>query len=109
MTHTFKSVLKKHASFRPMSRRENKFSDKPWITSSILKFIKTKKIALSNIVPYGICGKRVESNAVCCTLCTKRIHGRCTKMKKVTYSSARHFICRRYADVGDGTKEPVKV
>ena len=31
---------------------------------------------LSKIDPYGICGKRVGSNAVCCTQCTKWIHGR---------------------------------
>ena len=29
-------------------------------------------------------------------------------MKKVTFSSARHFVCRRCTD-GDGTKEPVEV
>ena len=67
------------------------------------------KIVLSKIDPCGICGKRVGSNAMCCTQCTKRIHGRCLKMKKVTCSSARHFVCRRCTDVGDGTKEPVEV
>ena len=30
-------------------------------------------------------------------------------MKKVTCSSARHFVCRRCTDVGDGTEEPVEV
>ena len=30
-------------------------------------------------------------------------------MKKVTCSSARHFVCRRCTDVGDGMEEPVKV
>ena len=38
---------------------------------------------LSKIDPCGICGKRVGSNTVCCTQCTKWIHGRCKKMKKV--------------------------
>ena len=50
------------------------------------------EIALSKIDPCGICEKRVGSNAVCCTRCTKWIHGRCTNMKKVTCSSARHFV-----------------
>ena len=54
-------------------------------------------------------GKRVGSNAVRCTQRTKWIHGRCTKMKKVTCSSARHFVCRRCTDVGDGTEKPVEV
>ena len=30
-------------------------------------------------------------------------------MKKVTCSSARHFVCKRCTDVGDGTEEPVEV
>ena len=32
------------------------------------------KIVLSKIDPCGICGKRVGSNAVCCTKCLKWIH-----------------------------------
>ena len=67
------------------------------------------EIVLSKIHRCGICGKRVGSNAVCCTQRTKLIHGRCTKMKKVTCSSARHFACRRCTDVGDSTEEPVEV
>ena len=67
------------------------------------------EIVLSKIDPSGICGKRVGSNAVCCTQRTKWIHGRCTKMKKVTCSSETQFVCRRCTDVGDGTKEPVEV
>ena len=51
----------------------------------------------------------VESNAVCCTQCTKWMHGICTKMKKITCSSARHFVCTSCTDVGDGTEEPVEV
>ena len=46
---------------------------------------------------------------MCCTQCTKWIYGRCTKMKKATCSCARHFVCRRCTDVGDGTEEPVEV
>ena len=30
-------------------------------------------------------------------------------MKMVTCSSARHFVCRRCTDVGDGTEELVEV
>ena len=29
-------------------------------------------------------------------------------MKKVICSSARHFVCRRCIDVGDGTEAPVE-
>ena len=67
------------------------------------------EITSSKIDPCGVCGKRVGSNAVCCTQCMKWIHGRCTKMKKVTCSSARDFVCRRCTDVGDSTEEPVEV
>ena len=67
------------------------------------------EIVLSKIDPCGICGKRVGSNAMCCIQCTKWIHGRCAKMKKVTCSSARHFVSRRCKDVGDGTEKPVEV
>ena len=42
-------------------------------------------------------------------LCTKWIHERCTKMKKVTCSSVRHFVGKRCTDVGDGTEEQVEV
>ena len=67
------------------------------------------EIALSKIDPCGVCGKRVGSNAVCCTQCTKWMHGRCTKLEKVTCSSARHFACRRCIDVGDDMEEPMEV
>ena len=64
---------------------------------------------MRKINPCGICGKRVGYNAACCTQCTKWIHGRWTKMKKVTCRSARHFVCRRCTDVEDGKEEPVEV
>ena len=53
------------------------------------------EIALSKIDPCGMCGKKVVSNAMCCARCNESIHGRCTETKKVTCSSARHFICKR--------------
>ena len=67
------------------------------------------KITSSKIDSCGVCGKRVGSIVVCCTQCMKWIHGRCTKMKKVTCSSARDFVRRRCTDVGDGTEKPVEV
>ena len=61
------------------------------------------EIVLSKIDPCGICGKRVGSNPVCCSQCTKVMHGRCTKMKKGTCSSAR-YVVYRCTDVGNGTE-----
>ena len=55
-----------------------------------------------------MCGKRVGSNVVCCTQCKKGVHGRCTKMKKVACSSAKHFFCGKCTDVEDGTEKPVE-
>ena len=52
--------------------------------------------------------KGVCLNGVCCTLCNKWMHGRCTKMKKVTCSSALYFICRRCKDLGEDQQKPVE-
>ena len=42
LTTVFNSVLDKHAPMRPMSRKEKRLTDKPWITKSILTSIKAK-------------------------------------------------------------------
>ena len=42
LTTVFNSVLDKHAPMRPMSRKEKRLTDKPWITRGILTSIKTK-------------------------------------------------------------------
>ena len=67
------------------------------------------EIVRSKVDPCGICGKRVMSNAVLCTVCKKWIHARCAQTKKVSCSFAQQFICRRCEDIGDGKKEPVEV
>ena len=41
------------------------------------------------------CGTRVKVNSVLCTNCDQWIHGRCSKLKKVTPSVARFFICSK--------------
>ena len=66
------------------------------------------EVVHSRVDPCGICGKRVMSNVVWCTLCKKWIHARCTKMKKVSCSFAQQFVCRRCEDIGDGKEEPVE-
>ena len=42
LTTVFNSVLDRHAPMRPMSRKEKRLTDKPWITKGILISIKTK-------------------------------------------------------------------
>ena len=42
LTIVFNSVLDKHAPMRPMSRKEKRLTDKPWITKDIFTSTKTK-------------------------------------------------------------------
>ena len=42
ITETFIKTLNSHAPLRPLSRRERKLNEKPWITKGILKSIRTK-------------------------------------------------------------------
>ena len=42
LTSIFKKTLDKHAPMRPMSRKEKRLNEKPWITRGILTSIKTK-------------------------------------------------------------------
>ena len=42
LVNMFNSIIDRHAALRPMSRQENRLSDKPWITRGILTSIKTK-------------------------------------------------------------------
>ena len=52
------------------------------------------EVIRSRIDPCGICGKRVTVNLVLCTKCDQWIHGRYSKLKKVTPSAARLFVCK---------------
>ena len=56
----------------------------------------------SNIDPCGICGKRVMANSVWCSKCGKWIHGRCTRMKRITPSMAKDFVCKKCKKSNDG-------
>ena len=67
------------------------------------------EIVRSKVDPCGICGKRVMSNAVLCTVCKKWIHAGCAQTKKVSSSFAQQCICRRCEDIGDRKKEPLEV
>ena len=42
LVNMFNSIIDRHAPLRPMSRQENRLSDKPWITRGIFTSIKTK-------------------------------------------------------------------
>ena len=42
LVNMFNSVIDRHSPLRPISRQEDRLSDKPWITCGILTSIKTK-------------------------------------------------------------------
>ena len=67
------------------------------------------KVSVSKVDPCGICGKRVMANSVLCVKCRKWIHGRCTKVKRVTLRLGKNFVsgrCKKQVD--DGLAEPVE-
>ena len=51
------------------------------------------EVSVSKVHPCGVCGKRVMANAVLCGKCDKWTHARCAKVKRVTPSLARDFVC----------------
>ena len=53
------------------------------------------EVIRNRIDPCRICGKRVTVNSELCTKCDQWIHGRCSKLKKVTPSAARFFVCNK--------------
>ena len=66
------------------------------------------EVTVSKTDPCGECGKRVMRNSVLCTKCGQWIHGRCAKMKRVTTSLARNFVCGRCRRIARGEADPVE-
>ena len=60
----------------------------------------------SKVDPCAKCGKRVMANSVMCTKCGKWVHGRYAKMKKVTSTLAKGFVCELCVDTKEGIVEP---
>ena len=52
------------------------------------------------------CGKRVIANSMMCSKCGKWVHGTCAKMKRVTSTHAKGFICELCVDTMEGIVEP---
>ena len=63
------------------------------------------EIIRSRIDPCGVCGKRVTVNSMVCAKCGQWIHGRYSKLKKVTSSTARFFVCSKCDKVTNGAGE----
>ena len=51
------------------------------------------EILKRKVDPCAKCSKRVMENSVMCTKCCKWIHGRCAKMKRVTSTLTKGFVC----------------
>ena len=54
--------------------------------TKVIVCVLESEVMWSRIDPCGICGKRVTVNSVLSTKCDQWIHGRCSKLKKVTNS-----------------------
>ena len=52
------------------------------------------------------CSKKVMANSMMCTKCGKWVHGRCAKIKRVTSTLAKGFLCELYVDTIKGIVEP---
>ena len=66
------------------------------------------EVSLCKVDPCDICGKGVMANSVLCVKCGKWIHGRFTKVKRVTSRLVRDFVCGRCKKQADGLVEPVE-
>ena len=62
------------------------------------------EVIWSRIDPCGICGKRMTVNSVLCTKCDQWIHGRSSKLKKITPSVARFFVCSKCDKLTNGAE-----
>ena len=64
------------------------------------------EVLKSRVDQYVMCGKGVMANLMMCTKCGKWVHGRCTKMKRVTSTLAKGFVCELCVDTTEGIVEP---
>ena len=63
------------------------------------------EVLKSKVDPCAKCGKRVMANFLICTKSGKWVHGRCTKMKRVTSTLDRGFVCKLCVDTKEGIVE----
>ena len=63
------------------------------------------EVPKSKINLCAMCSKRAMANLV---MCTKWVHGRCVKIKRVTSTLAKGFVCNLCVDTKEGIGEPGK-
>ena len=66
------------------------------------------EVSVNKVDPCCICRKRVMSNSVLCVKYKEWIHGRCTKVKRVTLRLGRDFVCGRCKKQADGLMDSVE-
>ena len=52
------------------------------------------------------CSKRVMANSMMCTKCCKWVYGRYAKMRRVTLTLAKGFVCKQCVYTKEGIVEP---
>ena len=52
------------------------------------------EVLKSKVDPCAKCGKRMMVNSVMYTKCGKWVYGRCTRMKRVTLTLGKGFVCK---------------
>ena len=66
------------------------------------------EVLINKVDPCAKCSKKVMANSVMCTKCGEWVHGGCSKMKRVTSTLAKDFVCELCFDTKEGTVEPGK-
>ena len=62
----------------------------------------------SKIDPRGVCGRRVMANSVLRKKCGNWVHGKCTKIKRITSRLAMSFVCSRCREIMEGTVDSIE-
>ena len=91
MSEMMKGLKKRFLKWR--SALESKGLNVNFKKTKVMVYESEGKVIQNRIDPCGIRSKRVTLNSVLCTKCDQCIHGRCSKLKKVTLSVARLFVC----------------
>ena len=67
-----------------------------------------EEIMKSIVDPCAKGEQKVMANSVLCTKCGKWVHGRCSKMKGVTSTLVKCFVCERCVEAIKGRVEPAE-
>ena len=74
--------------------------------TKVMVSVSKGEVLKSKVDPCAKCGKMVIANLVLCTKCGKWVHCRCSKMKRVTSTLAKGFVCELCVCTKEGMVEP---